>query len=155
MERARGRKIDQLDHAVISILCRDPQISNKAIAQQVGAAESTISNRIESLVNDRLIKLTVQQEVSATEFRRFGWIEIWCDIADVETIAETISANDSVFSVTSFHQNPYLLVVAMARSLEELQDIHEKVVGAVPGVRKTAMNASVGDMYIKSRLAVL
>ena len=154
-KQAKGRRIDKVDREVIALLLRNPQTSNKAIAQEVGVAESTVANRIDGLVKDRLIKITVQQDIAATRFRMFGWIEIWCDISDTDRIAETIADNDDVFSVTRFYQNPYLLVVIMACSLDELRTIHETAVGPIAGIRRTALNASVGEMYIKSRIAVL
>jgi Lrp/AsnC family transcriptional regulator for asnA, asnC and gidA len=50
-------KIDAVDSRIILLLQEDGRMSNKAIARELGIAESTVRTRLKRLIEDRIVKI--------------------------------------------------------------------------------------------------
>jgi DNA-binding Lrp family transcriptional regulator len=156
IERMTGtRKIDALDRQIIAALSRQPQISNKDIAAELGVAESTISVRVDALIRAKVIKPSVQQNIARAGYATVGWIEVSCEHADIERIAAEIAEIETVFSISRFFDNPFLQVMVFAQEVSDFREIVETRIGRIPGVVALATDVSIGEACIKSGIASL
>ncbi|MBN8843723.1 MAG: Lrp/AsnC family transcriptional regulator [Sphingomonadales bacterium] len=149
------RRLDSVDRQIIAMLARAPQTSNRDIAAQLGVAESTISVRVDALIRDKVIKLSVQQNIVKAGYGVLGWIDVSCAFADAERIAGEISSIETVFSISLFFENPFLQVMVFARSAADLRELVEKRIGIIPGVDAIAADVSIGEACIKQGIASL
>lgn len=151
----RTRKIDALDRQIIALLSRQPQISNKDIAAELGVAESTISVRVDALVRAKVIKPSVQQNIVRAGYTAVGWIEVSCEHSDIDRIASQIAEIETVFSISRFFDNPFLQVMIFAQDVSDFREIVENRIGRIAGILSLTINVSIGETCIKSGIASL
>lgn len=149
------RKMDLIDRKIVDLLIRDAQMPNKDIAHALGIAEPTASNRIKALVQDGIIKSTIQINAMKGMFRSVGWVEIWCEPPAIDGIVDALADEEAVFSLSVCLNNPYLFMVLMARTAEDLQHILETRIAATPGIDRVSMDVSLGEVCIKPGIAAL
>lgn len=149
------RRLDSVDRQIIAMLARAPQTSNRDMAAALGVAESTVSVRIDALVRDKVIKLSVQQNIVKTGYGVLGWIDVSCAFADAERIAAEIGRIETVFSISLFFENPFLQVMVFARNTADIRDLVEKRIGTIAGVDAVAADVSIGEACIKQGIASL
>lgn len=145
---------DQLDRQVISELAHDPQVSNRELASRLGVSESTISLRIDSLIENRLIRPSVQQNIVNAGFDTFGWLEVRCQHAHADRIAERIAQIENVFSISRFFDDPFLQVMVFASGVPEFRELLATI-GKIEGIDAIEADLAIGDVCIKSGIAAL
>lgn len=149
------RKIDALDRQIIATLSRQPQISNKDIAAELGVAESTISVRVDALVRVKVIKPSVQQNIVRAGYTTVGWIDVSCEHVDIDRIAAQIAEIETVFSISRFFENPFLQVMVFTQDMSDFREIVENRIGRIAGIVSLATDVSIGEACIKSGIALL
>lgn len=149
------RRLDSIDRQIIAMLARAPQTSNRDIAAELGVAESTISVRVDALVRDKVIKLSVQQNIVKAGYGVLGWIDVSCAFADAERIAAEIGKIETVFSISLFFENPFLQIMVFAQGTADIRDLVENRIGVIAGVDAVAADVSIGEACIKQGIASL
>ena len=96
-------EIDATDRAIIDILAADGRAANRAIAEQIGLPETTISARVRRLTDRGVVRVTA---VSDWEAAGYTWAVAIC--IKVEGRAAVAVANDlakltDVFAVALVH----------------------------------------------------
>ncbi|MEQ9662734.1 MAG: Lrp/AsnC family transcriptional regulator [Parasphingopyxis sp.] len=151
----RKKRLDSVDRKIIALLAEAPQISNRDLATKLGVSESTISVRIDNLIRDNVIRLSVQQNIVRAGFGLLGWIDIDCEYENAERIARVIAEIDNVFSISLFLENPFLQVMVFARGPEELWQLVDERFNGIDGIRGLSVDVSMGEACIKQGIAVL
>lgn len=131
-----GRSIDSIDRGIIGILRENPQATNKEIARKVGISEATASNRIDALISDRLIRITVQRDVRTLGLQILAHVEVDVDGSRLESIARELGTFERVFAVTVVIGSPQVVMLVFARNAEDLHRFVSEEIAGVDGVRR-------------------
>src|SRR5258708_39259532 len=106
MSEPSDRKIDQIDGKLISALYREPQSSNKRLAKLLGISEATVANRIESLIQDRVMRVTVQRDIRTAGYGVVGLVDIYVTGDSVSALAQSLGKIDQAISVSIMADDP-------------------------------------------------
>ena len=150
-----NKRLDSVDRQIIAILAHAPQTSNRDLAVKLGVAESTISVRVDTLIREKVIKLSVQQNIAKAGYGVLGWIDVSCAFGDGEKIAADVGKIENVFSISLFFENPFLQVMVFVQSAADLRDLIENRIGTIAGVSGIAADVSIGEACIKQGIASL
>src|SRR5688572_19268757 len=109
------RALDDVDRGLLRALWEDPQMPNTQLAKRVGITELTVASRLDALIKDKLIRISVQRDMRTLGFDLFGLVEIWVERRDVYEVGEIVGALPQVYSVVVLIGHPQLMVMVMAR----------------------------------------
>lgn len=56
--RRHRKRLDDVDHQLIDLLCVDPRVSNRALANRIGVTDETVAARLRSLRDDDIVATT-------------------------------------------------------------------------------------------------
>jgi len=147
--------LDDVDRGLLRALNEDPQLPNTELARRVGVVELTVASRLEALIRDKLIRISVQRDMRTLGFTLLGLVEIWVERRDVYEVAEIIGALPQVFSTTILIGHPQLTIMVMARDIRDLGEFIEHHVATVPGVAKTVTSVSLDIVTFRPGIASL
>jgi DNA-binding Lrp family transcriptional regulator len=148
------RRLDSIDRQIIAMLAHAPQTSNRDIAAALTVAESTISVRVDALIRDKVMKLSVQQNIMKAGHDVLAWVDISCAFSDAERIAGEIRKIETLISISQFFENPFLQAMVFAQNAAELRDLVETI-GSIRGVDAIATDVAIGEACIKPGIASL
>ena len=60
-------KLDQTDKKIIQLLGADARMSNNQMAKVIGVTEGTVRNRIQKLIENKIIKISVINNINRME----------------------------------------------------------------------------------------
>ena len=129
--------LDETDKAIIRALRSDPLTPNSGLAAVVGASEMTIARRLKRLVNDRLIKVTVQRDMRPLGYSLVAFADIHVEGGAVETVGDALADLPEAYSVSYMVGHPQIIVMIMARSNAHLFEIVNERVATIEGVKQT------------------
>jgi DNA-binding Lrp family transcriptional regulator len=133
-------RIDATDRAIIDILATDGRAANRAIAEQVGLPETTISARVRRLTDRGVVRVTA---VSDWEAAGYTWAVAIC--VKVEGRAAVAVANDlagltDVFAVALVHGGYDIVAHALLADRDALHDLTKTQLPSIAGVRDVSVN---------------
>ena len=73
-------KLDQTDKKIIQLLGADARMSNNQMAKVIGVTEGTVRNRIQKLIQNKVIKISVINNINRMENPSLAFVGL-----DVET----------------------------------------------------------------------
>lgn len=149
------RRIDQIDRSIIAALRADPQIANKQVAQDLGISEMTVANRIEGLIEDRMIKVTIQRDIRTAGYELVGVVDIYVEADPVMPLAQALGGIPDVLSVSVAVDAPQIIVFLAARSLEDFLHVATDLIGALPGVSRISTSVSLDMCLLRPGIAAL
>ena len=80
-------EIDDLDRRLIDELKRDGRATNKAIAQALGIAESTVATRLRQLRDDKVMLVALRRDLHSKGFDLQCFVDVYVKGRAVETVA--------------------------------------------------------------------
>ena len=132
---ARGA-LDDVSKRIIEQLQEDGRRSYAAIARAVGLSEAATRQRVQRLVEERIIQVVAVTDAAAIGFTRMAMVGIRVE-GDIRTVAERLSrlaeADYVVISAGSFD----LLAELVCADDEHLLRTLDESVRTIPGVRST------------------
>jgi DNA-binding Lrp family transcriptional regulator len=135
--------LNRVDRAIVRALWEDPQMPNTRLAERVGVSELTIAARLDALVRDKLIKITVQRDIRTLGMSVMGIVEVWLEKRDAFEVGAVMGEIGNVLSVTVALGQPQLIVMMMAQSIGEFLHVMETQISTVSGVSKTVASLSL------------
>jgi DNA-binding Lrp family transcriptional regulator len=150
-----SREIDEIDRGILHALSKDPQTPNTRIGEVLGVSEITIASRIEALINDKVMKITVQRDMRTLGYEVFGLVEIWVEGGNARAIADQIGHIPQVFSLSILIGPPQIIVLLMSRDSSEFLALVEKSIGSISGVSKAATSIVLDIIDFKAGIAAL
>lgn len=131
-------KIDSLDANIIGLLQSDGRLSSVEIARRVGVAEGTVRNRIERLVNDRVIQISAWADPLQIGYQNYAVLMMHVDLRHLESAATKIAAMPEVFFIGTCLGAYDIFVTACFRSLEHMHEFMTKRVSQVTGIQRVS-----------------
>lgn len=154
-DAVRKRAIDETDRRIIAALRADPQATNRDIARAVEVSEMTVSNRIEALIEDTLMKITVQRDVRTLGSQCLAHIELDVEGDMVEQVARILGEFEQVFAVTVVIGNPQIVMLVFARNNQDLQRFVQEDLAKVKGLRQASVSLALQTIKADMGIAAL
>ena len=71
-------KLDQTDKKIIQLLGADARMSNNQMAKVIGVTEGTVRNRIQKLIKNKVIKISVINNINRMENPSLAFVgRVW------------------------------------------------------------------------------
>jgi len=128
---------DEVDRKIVDILRRDGRRSCAAIGEELGLSRVAIQNRLQKLIQEQVIDVTVFMNPSRVG--DFISVIIGLDVTgkDLPGILDAMQEHYPVVRVTSTQGRFNLLVIAIFKDINELSDYLTQVLYKLPGVKAT------------------
>ena len=146
-------QLDAFDHQILEVLSGDARLSNRKIAQSLGVTEGTIRGRLKRLQEENYLRFTAITALSYLGNPLLIFIGVTAEQSRVKEVAQAIAEMDGIRSVIITLGRFNIHVVGMYGSLDEVLNIANNAILAVPGVRHVETSISVKQLKYDSRLA--
>ena len=148
--RRATTSIDALDLSIVGALQVDPLTTNKDMAQRFGVAEPTIANRIRSMTERHIIRVTIQRDLTALGYPVFAFLDVYSDGRPPSEIARDLAAIDEIMSVVTSLGGPEVLVNVFAETHADLQRLIEGPVPSTRGIRRAELHVVLQTLKQKA-----
>ncbi len=129
------RAPDETDLQIIEALRVDPQVTNKAIAAQIGVAERTVAYRVRAMSDDHVMRVVAQKDIFKDGYELMCFTYVYAQGRAVAKIAEDIAAIPEVTSVSLGLGRPEFFVNMRATDRKHLQSLVKNALGSIKGVQ--------------------
>lgn len=146
-------QLDDFDHQILEVLSGDARLSNRKIAQALGVTEGTIRGRLKRLQEENYLRFTAITALSYLGNPLLIFIGVTAEQSRVKEVAQAIAEMDGIRSVIITLGRFNIHVVGMYGSLDEVLNIANNAILALPGVRHVETSISVKQLKYDSRLA--
>ena len=146
-------QLDEFDHQILDVLSGDARLSNLKIAQSLGVTEGTIRGRLKRLQEENYLRFTAITALSYLGNPLLIFIGVTAEQSRVKEVAQAIAEMDGIRSVIITLGRFNIHVVGMYGNLDEVLNIANNAILAVPGVRHVETSISVKQLKYDSRLA--
>lgn len=132
--------IDDLDRAIIGVLTEDGRLSAAEVASRVGGlSERTARNRISALLQHRHIVIgAIPDPEGGSAVQADLLIEV--ERGRIDAVAAELVEYEEVGYLAALSGSHSLSAAVFFDTNAELLDFAENVVGAIPGVRRVAID---------------
>ncbi|MCY4624482.1 MAG: Lrp/AsnC family transcriptional regulator [Chloroflexi bacterium] len=129
--------MDELDRKIIQILQENGRASNARIARDVGVSEGTVRRRLQSLLQEGIIKVVALPDPEVLGYNTEALVGIQVDPDKIDEVARQLAAlrESSWVSVTTGSFDIFCWVTLP--SSEDLGNFLKSEVGTISGVRRT------------------
>lgn len=129
--------MDELDRKIIEILQENGRASNARIARDVGVSEGTVRRRLQSLLQDGVIKVVALPDPEVLGYNTEALVGIQVDPDKIDSVARQLAGlrESAWVSVTTGSFDIFSWVTLP--SSEDLGNFLKSEVGTIPGVRRT------------------
>lgn len=130
-----SRKVlDPLDERIVEVLRRDPRAANRDMGEELGVSENTIANRIRSLSERNLVRVTAQEDIWAIGYDLVVLVDVFVSGRPAEDVARDLALIEQIGSVSITMTSPEIIVQVFARDRADLQRVLEEELSKVRGV---------------------
>ena len=84
-------KLDQTDKKIIQLLGADARMSNNQMAKVIGVTEGTVRNRIQKLIKNRVIKISVINNINRMENPSLAFVGLDVETRAKDSVAKALS----------------------------------------------------------------
>ena len=84
-------KLDQTDKKIIQLLGADARMSNNQMAKVIGVTEGTVRNRIQKLIKNRVIKISVINNINRMENPSLAFVGLDVETRAKDAVAKALS----------------------------------------------------------------
>ncbi len=129
--------MDELDRKIIQILQDNGRASNARIARDVGVSEGTVRRRLQSLLQEGIIRVVALPDPEVLGYNTEALVGIQVDPDKIDEVARQLAAlrESSWVSVTTGSFDIFCWVTLP--SSEDLGNFLKSEVGTISGVRRT------------------
>ena len=133
----RDMAIDSVDREIIEALCEDARLSHRQLAQKVGVAQGTITNRLRKLESEGVIS----GYAPILNADSIGWgmtvmAGLCIEKGQIMDVQKHISADNRVFAVYDVTGDWDSMVLARVKNREDLDDL-TKTVFTLKGISRS------------------
>jgi Lrp/AsnC family transcriptional regulator for asnA, asnC and gidA len=146
-------QLDNFDHQILEVLAGDARLSNRKIAQALGVTEGTIRGRLKRLQEENYLRFTAITALSYLGNPLLIFIGVTAEQGRVKEVAQAIAEMGGIRSVIITLGRFNIHVVGMYGSLDDVLNVANNAILALPGVRHVETSISVKQLKYDSRLA--
>jgi Lrp/AsnC family transcriptional regulator, regulator for asnA, asnC and gidA len=134
--REPGGGLDRLTKQIIEQLQEDGRRSYAAIARAVGLSEAATRQRVQRLLDERLVQIAAITDAKAVGFNRMALLGVNTD-GDTRKVAEQLLEVPEAEYVVICAGQYDLLVELVCEDDEHLLEVVDRSVRSIPGVART------------------
>ena len=146
-------QLDSFDHQILDVLSKDARLSNRKIAAALGVTEGTIRGRLKRLQEENYLRFTAITSPTSIGNPMLVFIGVTAEQARVREVAEAVAELEGVRSVIITLGRFNLHVTAMLADLEQVLEVANNRILALPGVRHVETSIGVKQLKYDPRLA--
>lgn len=146
-------QLDAFDHQILKVLSGDARLSNRKIAQALGVTEGTIRGRLKRLQEENYLRFTAVTALSYLGNPWLVFIGVTAEQSRVKEIAQSIAEMDGIRSVIITLGRFNIHVSAMFGELEDVLNVANNAILALPGVRHVETSIAVKQLKYDAHLA--
>jgi Lrp/AsnC family transcriptional regulator for asnA, asnC and gidA len=146
-------QLDNFDHQILEVLAGDARLSNRKIAQALGVTEGTIRGRLKRLQEENYLRFTAITALSYLGNPLLVFIGVTAEQGRVKEVAQAIAEMGGIRSVIITLGRFNIHVVGMYGALDDVLNVANNAILALPGVRHVETSISVKQLKYDSRLA--
>ena len=129
--------LDSVDRSIVEALCEDARLSHRQLAQKVGVAQGTISNRLRKLESEDVI----QGYAPILNAESVGWgmtvmAGLCIEKGKIMDVQKHISSDSRVFAVYDVTGDWDSMVLARVQNREDLDNL-TKTVFTLDGISRS------------------
>ncbi len=144
-------KVDTIDRAIVDLLIEDGRMSSREIARRIGdISERAVRYRLDRMIQEGVIRVSAIVNPKALGLPVIADVFIEVEPGRILEVAHKMTKLEHVSYVACSTGDRDLSVQIVARDNEELYRFVTKVIGKVPGVRKTTtllLPMTLKDVY--------
>ena len=140
-------KLDQTDKKIIQLLGADARMSNNSMAKAIAVTEGTVRNRIQKLIKNKIIKISVINNINRMENPAVAFIGLDVETRSKDSVAKALSKMKEVRFVSTLIGRHDLMAFVLADDINILSKVLYEDISSLPGVRFS--ESSIGLKYYK------
>ena len=140
-------KLDQTDKKIIQLLGADARMSNNSMAKAIAVTEGTVRNRIQKLIKNKIIKISVINNINRMENPAVAFIGLDVETRSKDSVAKALSKMKEVRFVSTLIGRHDLMAFVLAEDINILSTVLYEDISSLPGVRFS--ESSIGLKYYK------
>ena len=140
-------KLDLTDKKIIQLLGADARMSNNQMGQAIGVTEGTVRNRIQKLIKNKVIKISVINNINRMENPSFAFVGLDVETRSKDSVTKALSTMKEVRFVSTLVGRHDLMVFILAEDVTKLSKVLYEDISSLPGVRFS--ESSIGLKYYK------
>ncbi|HKY20506.1 MAG TPA: Lrp/AsnC family transcriptional regulator, partial [Vicinamibacterales bacterium] len=134
---------------------KDPQMPNTLLAKAANISELAVSNRIDRMVANRQMKVTVQRDIRTLGYTMMGLVDVFVSGAEVEEVGEALGRIPHVVSANLLADNPQIVLFVAGKDNAHFLRTVEKEIAVVHGVQKCVVSVCLEVVKYAPGLAAL
>lgn len=127
--------IKELDRKIIQELQKDGRASYNKLASDLGVSASTVSRRIENLIESKMIAIRALPNPNKLNFSANALITINCDLSEISNISHQMEANFYVNNIQIIFGRFDILIMVYFPTWEMLHRFINKELFGIDGVK--------------------
>ena len=140
-------KLDQTDKKIIQLLGADARMSNNSMAKAIAVTEGTVRNRIQKLIKNKIIKISVINNINRMENPAVAFIGLDVETRSKDSVAKALSKMKEVRFVSTLIGRHDLMAFVLAKDINILSKVLYEDISSLAGVRFS--ESSIGLKYYK------
>lgn len=129
--------LDKVDVTLITQLQKSGRMTYVELAKLLGYNERTIRNRINKLLHDGMIRVTVVPNLDALGYGFIGIVGLQVKLANLKTITQELVTHPDICYMANVTGRYDFIIVVRTRSSREFADFMENIVSRVQGIERT------------------
>jgi len=139
------KELDAVDSKIIQFLAQNGRESFAEIAKKLRLSSVAVKNRVDKLLKEKIIR--IQGTLQIDQFYTISaQIQVEADAETVEQLIGKLEKYQEVYHLTKMIGHYNLVVGLLARNLENIEELVDKEIRAMPGVKQIAI--STGEIPI-------
>ena len=138
-------KLDLTDKQIIQLLGADARMSNNQMAKAIGVTEGTVRNRIQKLIQNKIIKIAVINNINRMDNPAVAFVGLDVETRSKDSIAKSLSKMKEVRFVSTLIGRHDLMAFILAEDITKLSRVLYEDISSLPGVR--FFESSIGLKY--------
>jgi Lrp/AsnC family transcriptional regulator for asnA, asnC and gidA len=131
-------KFDKIDVRIIELLQQDGRMPASEIARRIGdISQRVVSYRIDRMVKEKMISVSAIPDPRAFGFRVMADVFVEVEPGEIKELAAALASYKQITYVSCSLGEKDISVQLVARNNDEIYDFATRVIGNLPGVRKT------------------
>jgi Lrp/AsnC family transcriptional regulator for asnA, asnC and gidA len=135
LHRLVPAKLDEYDRKLVSLMQQDGRLPFTAMAQSVGLSHAAVRQRIQRLLNERVLSIGAVTHPGTHGFTRSAMVCISVDHR-VDEVSTALADFDQIYYIVTTNGRYDLLAEVMAEDDRDLQSL-VMTIRAIPGVVST------------------
>ena len=126
--------IDQTDIKIINALASNARLSNACLASRLDIAASTVTRRIDALLQDNIISIKALPNPSRIGYKASAVIGLDVDLKKVDSVCATLAGNNQLTLVVTIFGRFDVLIIADYPNFEMLKNLIKQELPQIKGI---------------------